>query len=115
MRFLLSLALVFPAPLVLAAELGLSSEACTYLRNRSAAYEADIDVRGNQLVPAELPGAPFSQVVYIPLTVDLAKRLGLELPLVESEALVGVVEYGVGGLHLNGVPVQTSELVGLCP
>jgi hypothetical protein len=112
MKYLLPL--IFLAVPAYSAEVGITPEACTYLRNYSAEYEPDVDVRGNRLVPTETKIQHYLPPIYIPLTIDLAQTLGLALPLVEAEAYVGLIEYGPKGLFFNNKPLRPTQLGLLC-
>ncbi len=87
------------------------------------AYKPGVDVKGRAVVPADLPGSAGSSLsterFEIPLTLDLARRLGVKAP---TAGLPGNMEIGRmtldgGRLLLNGQPLggaSEAELVALC-
>ncbi|RJF84925.1 hypothetical protein D3877_10680 [Azospirillum cavernae] len=92
------------------------------------AYKPGVDVKGRAVAPADLPGSAGSSLsterFEIPLTLDLARRLGVKLPTagLPTAGLPGAMEIGRmtldgGRLLLNGQPLggaSEAELVALC-
>lgn len=121
----LLLTLLFAGPAVAQAPVDLT--VCRYLpRHKPAAdvaYEPGVDVRGNQVAPADLPGSAGAMPAErfdIPVTLDFARRMGLAAP--GGAALPGTAELGrltVQGNRLlfNGQPLSgaaESDLIALC-
>lgn len=79
-------------------------------------YVPDVDVYGNPVVPADLYGRQklTPDVVLIPLTIDLAQRLG-DLPEgTELKSQIGMLEvYQDGKVFLNGQNLSQQALA-LC-
>ena len=81
------------------------------------AYKPGVDVRGNPVAPADLPGqaritAP--NEITFNLTLDLLKQYGIasDSPLAPSgEATIGTVKYDIaaGRLTFNGEPLTDPE------
>lgn len=92
------------------------------------AYKPGVDVKGRAVAPADLPGSAGSSLsterFEIPLTLDLARRLGVKIPTagLPTAGLPGNMEIGRmtldgGRLLLNGQPLggaSEAELVALC-
>lgn len=92
------------------------------------AYKPGVDVKGRAVAPADLPGSAGSSLsterFEIPLTLDLARRLGVKVPTagLPTAGLPGAMEIGRmtldgGRLLLNGQPLggaSEAELVALC-
>lgn len=90
------------------------------IRHRPApdvAYTPGVDVSGNPVPPADLPGqsqiTPPTEIV-IPLTVDLLRRHGVGSAArfaPRGEAAVGVVAYDIatGRVSYNGQPLSDPE------
>ena len=69
------------------------------------AYVPDVDVHGNPVVPADLYERPklIPDVILIPLTVDLAQRLGTLPQGTEMRSQLGTLQiYDGGKVVLNG-------------
>ncbi len=86
-----------------------------------AAYKPGVDINGNPVTTADLGAAPplVPDVVRIPLTVDLAKRLGVAPPPgVGMESALGTIEvYKDGKVRINGddYTAKTAVLCGKEP
>lgn len=86
------------------------------------AYQAGVDARGREVVPADLEGSPRITVpdhFLIPIEVDLADRLGIpsDPARFEDDALIGAVEVRGEQLYFNGQPLQDdaeAELATRC-
>ncbi|MFN3827584.1 MAG: hypothetical protein ACK4NR_08160 [Micavibrio sp.] len=63
------------------------------------AYRAGVDVQGKAVVPADLTYAPsvVPDVIRIPLTVDVAEKIGIQQAGVEMKSELGMIE-----IHRNG-------------
>lgn len=77
------------------------------------AFVPNVDLRGRPVAPADLPGSPQIQVpesFNIPITVDLAERLGIPPggdADFSAEAHIGHVDVEPGGrAFFNGQPLQ---------
>lgn len=81
------------------------------------AYKPGVDVRGNPVTPADLPGAAritAPNEITINLTVDLLRQYGVTpaSPLApRGEASVGTVTYDIaaGRMTFNGQPLSDPE------
>nr|WP_255635432.1 hypothetical protein [Azospirillum sp. 412522] len=75
-------------------------------------YRPGVDVRGRPVAPADLPGSAGAQPpipIDLPLSVDLARRMGVALPSVPRlpDDLTAVWLSVVGDrLYLNGQPID---------
>ncbi|MBK1837750.1 hypothetical protein JHL17_10020 [Azospirillum sp. YIM B02556] len=75
-------------------------------------YRAGVDVKGRPVAPADLPGSAGAQPpipIDLPLSVDLARRMGVALPSVPylPDDITAVWLSVVGDrLYLNGQPVD---------
>ena len=100
---------------------------CRYLpRHRPAAdveYKPGVDVRGNRVAPADLPGSAGAMPMdrfEIPVTLDFAHRLGFVTP--GASVLPGTTEVGRltmqgNRMSFNGQPLSgtnEAELYALC-
>lgn len=82
----------------------------------ATAYQPGVDVKGNAVVAADVNAAPTMgpDVVRIPMTVDLAQRLGSVPAGVEMAAATGMVEiHKDGRVSFNGQDM-TEVAVVLC-
>ncbi len=89
----------------------------------SADYQAGVDVRGKPVAPADLPGAAsidLPEVIEIPLTVDVAKRLGraeagtdvlASRRGIEGKAALGTLTVKGNDLFWNGRRLQSQDEV----
>lgn len=110
-----------------AAQVPMDRTVCRYLPRHMPApdveYKPGVDVRGNRVAPADLPGSagavPMDRFE-IPVTLDFARKLGFTAP--GAGALPGTAEVGrlsIQGdrLFFNGQPLNAAseaELVALC-
>lgn len=83
-----------------------------------AAYQSGVDVNGNPVVPADggvTPAISAPGSVRIPVTVDLARALGVPVPGgVEMDAPVGVANISsTGAVSFNGQDI-TAQTAALC-
>lgn len=86
------------------------------------AYKPGVDSRGRQVTPADLGGHPPIELpteFAIPITVDLADRLGLPAGsrLFEPQTNIGVVTYRDGKAWFNGRELPsdgTAALIAAC-
>ncbi|WP_019643612.1 hypothetical protein [Novispirillum itersonii] len=111
-----------PAP---AAEnyVGINPSACRKVTVGSTSadveYKPGVDVNGRAVVPADGPGGSLDpaagrkmlEVIRIPITVDLAKRMGLGAGGTKfgSEVPLGEVTLRNGQVYLDGAPLTNSE------
>jgi len=97
----------------------------TLTRHRPAAdveYKPGVDVRGRPVAPADLPGSTGSAPIDrfdIPVTLDLAKRMGLRAPTggLRGDAQIGWLTLDGNRLFFNGQPigdVAQAELYAYC-
>lgn len=99
---------------------------CQYLtRHRPAPdveYTPGVDVRGNAVAPADLPGshsaAPMESFD-IPVTLDFARRMGVAVPSggLPGRTQVGSLAVRGNRVLFNGQPLgaaNEAELVALC-
>jgi hypothetical protein len=90
-------------------------------------YQPGVDVQGNPVAPADLPGQPQMQLpdkIQIPLTISLVQALHLStstLPGSElgagTEATIGMITVEGDKVFLNGQPIsdtQQDNLAVLC-
>ena len=84
-----------------------------HVPDADVAYQPGVDVNGRPVVPADLPGSPQIQVpesFSIPITVDLASRLGIPPggdADFTAEAAIGRVDVLADGrAFFNGQPLQ---------
>lgn len=93
--------------------------ACARLPSRappSAAYQPGVDVRGNPVIPADLPETPAITIegVDIPLEIDLAALLGEELPAgAVLEPVLGMLRIDGSSVTLDGQPLAPDASDGL--
>lgn len=82
----------------------------------ASAYQPGVDVKGNAVVAADVNAAPATglDVVRIPMTVDLAQRLGSVPAGAEMKAATGMIEiYKDGRVTFNGQDMSEVAIV-LC-
>ncbi|CAO3429860.1 hypothetical protein [Azospirillum doebereinerae] len=95
----------------------------TLTRHRPAAdveYKPGVDARGRPVAPADLPGSapavPLDRFD-IPVSGDLARVMGLNVPGRDSNVQVGWLTLDEGRLFFNGQPVggpAEAELYTYC-
>lgn len=95
-----------------------------HVADADVAYRPGVDVDGEAVAPADLPGAPqvvLPDIVHIPITVDLARRFGIPATsdLFKAEAYIGTarVDLRDGRAWFNGKPLSDPEahaLARLC-
>jgi hypothetical protein len=124
--FLLAL-LTAAAPAMAQAPAPVDLAVCRYLPRHTPSadveYKPGVDVRGNRVAPADLPGsagaAPMDRFE-IPVTLDFARRLGFATPgaaALPRTAEVGRLSVQGNRLFFNGQPLNAAseaELVALC-
>ncbi len=80
------------------------------------AFTPGVDVRGRPVAPADLPGTVRIEVpdeVVIPITIDLARRLGIPHALFEADAYVGTVTVVDGRPYFDGQPLFDADQAAL--
>jgi hypothetical protein len=95
--------------------------------NAGVAYQPGVDVNGNAVAPADLPGQPQMKLpdqIKIPLTLNLAKVLNLNTSAYPysqlgagTEAQLGMLTVEGGRVLFNGQPIsdtQQDKLTTLC-
>ena len=114
-----------------AADTTLSPAFCNQLVKHTAsadvAYQPGVDVHGNAVAPADLPGSPQMKLpdqMKIPLTVNLAKTLNLNTNAYPynqlgqgTEAPLGTLTVEGDKVFFNGQPLndaQQDQLAVLC-
>lgn len=119
------LPLVFSVTTGMAAEtyVGISPSACRKVTVGSTSpdveYKPGVDVKGRAVVPAEGPGGGLDpamgrkilDVIRIPISVDLAKRMGLggNGTRFGSEIPLGEVTLRGNQMYLDGAPLTNTE------
>lgn len=97
----------------------------TLSRHRPSAdveYKPGVDVKGRPVAPADLPGSAGAMPIDrfdIPVTLDLAKRMGLRPPPggLRGDAQVGWLTMDGNRLFFNGQPIgdtAQAELYAYC-
>ncbi|MBP2230623.1 hypothetical protein J2847_003928 [Azospirillum agricola] len=96
----------------------------TLTRHRPAPdveYKPGVDVRGRPVAPADLPGsaAPAIDRFDIPVTLNLARRMGLHVPTggLRGDTQIGWLTMDGNRLFFNGQPVGDAaqgELYAYC-
>lgn len=86
--------LAAPFPAFAQNDLALCKLRAQHVSDTNVAYQPGVDVRGNPVVPADVGAAPsiVPDNIRIPMTVDLAKRLGTVPKGAELNADMGFVE-----------------------
>lgn len=81
-----------------------------------AAYQPGVDVHGKPVVPADVNAAPsmVPDVIRIPMTVDLAQRLGTVPTGMELKANTGMVEIHKDGKVIFNGQDMTTQSVAVC-
>ena len=102
---------------------GVSAEDCravvAHQPAPDVAYQPGVDALGRPVAPADLGGSPQIRLpdpLVIPITVDLAERLGLSTDpgALEPELQVGVVTVDrAGRVTFNGVPLTSDDQAAL--
>jgi hypothetical protein len=93
----------------------------------NVAYQPSVDVHGNAVASADLPGAPpikLPDTIKIPLTINLAKSLNLNTSAYPAnqlgsgtETTLGILAVEGGKVTFNGQPLddaQQDKLAVLC-
>lgn len=99
--------------------------ACRWVQRHEPAadveYRPGVDVNGQPVAPADLPGSPVVRVperLEIGITADLADRFGIpRSALFGAEAYIGTVTVEGNRVLFNGQPITSlaeQELVVLC-
>jgi hypothetical protein len=80
--------------------------------NQSPTYHAGIDAQGNAVAPADLnpsAGTPVPDYVEVPMTIDLAKRMGITQPGAEMQMPVANLKlYKDGKVEYNGQDISSN-------
>lgn len=80
-------------------------------------YQAGVDVKGNPVVPADLNPVPVAAptVMEVPMTYDLAKKLGQNLPegIEMKGSLASIKLYSNGKVEYNGQDIS-SNAAAMC-
>jgi hypothetical protein len=113
-RFLMLASCILPLASGKAANILITNNACLGVAATPApdvAYKAGVDVNGNAVAPADLPGsAPAIRppdTIKIPLQINLQNALHLNNSnLYSPDAVVGTIEYKDGQVTFNGQPVS---------
>jgi hypothetical protein len=93
-----------------------------FMPGGDVAYKPGVDVHGNKVVGADLPGTQRIQlpdVIAIDITVNIYEHLGITPPtrLGDSSAKIGVVEFKRGKLTFNGQSLgdpAMEDVVAVC-
>ena len=115
--------LVLGALPAFAADKALTSAFCNQLVKHTpsadVAYQAGVDVRGNKVVPADLPSQQqiaLPDKIQIPLTINLAKSLNLDTTTAPynqlgqgTETTLGMLSVEDGKVLYNGNPLGDAE------
>ncbi len=119
------IAVLLATPAVAAETVTISTADCRRLvaHTPSADYQPGVDVRGKPVAPADLPGSAsidLPEVIEIPLTVDVAKRLGRgedgadvlrSRRGIEGKASLGTLTVKGNDLFWNGRRLQSQDEV----
>ncbi len=82
-----------------------------HVPDADVAYRPGVDVRGRPVAPADLGGGwqlNLPAEIAVPVTIDLARRYGLEPP-VAAETPLGVVTVRDGQALFNGQPMSDFD------
>lgn len=83
-----------------------------YKPTQSAAYVEGVDVNGNQVAPANLANdnmITFNDPIEIPLTIDLAQRLNLDIKGMELKQTLGMISINKeGNVTFNGKDISSN-------
>lgn len=123
----LSAVLLAAAPAAAQAPAPVDRAVCRYLPRHTPSadveYKPGVDVRGNRVAPADLPGSagavPMDRFE-IPVTLDFARKLGFATPgagVLPGTAEVGKLSIQGNRMFFNGQPLNPAseaELVALC-
>ncbi len=115
----LLLAGLLPIGIATAQEVRISERDCArlveHVPEAGVAHVPNVDVRGRPVAPADLPGSPqiwIPDSFSIPITVDLAERLGIPPggdADFTAEAFIGQVDVAPDGrAFFNGQPLQNE-------
>lgn len=118
---LMSLTMTIPFYAAHAQDDGIYPPECRLLPDHKAsadvAYKPGVDARGKPVVPADINAAPMDlagQTIVVPLTVDLAKRLGHHTKGLALEGTTGFLEIAPSGrVTYNGQDL-TSQVHAVC-
>jgi len=120
--FLLGLIVLLATMHAQAQTIALTRESCTdlveHIPGADVTYQPGIDVNGQPVAPADMPGSPQVQVpdeFSIRITVGLGRRLGIPANPnnFQSEADIGVVSYKDGKAYFNGQPLEDPDAAAL--
>jgi len=118
--FWVVLLLVFvTTPAFAQSQAGLCKLRTTYKPSDDVAFKPGVAANGKAVVPADLGGAASAlsvpDKVRIPLTIDMAKNLGLPVPVgTEMQAAFGMLDiYNDGRVTYNGKDI-TSNAAAIC-
>jgi len=100
------------------------SQLTRHIASNDATYQPGVDATGNAVVPADLNGSrqiPPPEVIIIPLTLDLADRLGIppggNADYLARPVIGDVVVTRDGRVSFNGIPLTSDaqhELAQKC-
>ncbi len=119
-------ALAGAAPVLAQAPPVVDASTCqTLTRHRPSAdteYRPGVDVKGRPVAPADLPGSASIGAIDrfdIPVTLDLARRLGLGVPTggLRGNTQIGWLTLDANRLYFNGQPIgdaAQAELYAYC-
>lgn len=119
---LLGLIVLIVAIYAQAQTITVTREACAdlveHIPGADVTYQPGIDVNGQPVAPADMPGSPRIQVpeeFSIRITVGLGRRLGIPANPnnFQSEADIGVVSYKDGRAYFNGQPLEDPDAAAL--
>jgi|SRR5208282_2920732 len=120
--FLLGLIVLLATMHAQAQTIALTRESCIdlveHIPGADVTYQPGIDVNGQPVAPADMPGSPQVQVpdeFSIRITVGLGRRLGIPANPnnFQSEADIGVVSYKDGKAYFNGQPLEDPDAAAL--
>ncbi|QQG35324.1 MAG: hypothetical protein HYS17_07140 [Micavibrio aeruginosavorus] len=109
--------LSLPLPVSAQNDLALCRLRAQHMARTDAAYQPGVDVHGKPVVPADVSAVPamIPDVVKIPISIDLAQRLGQVPAGAELKTETGMVEvHRDGRVTYNGVDLtqQTNAVCG---
>jgi hypothetical protein len=110
------------APAAAQEKLAVSREACNqladYVPDPGIAYKPGVDVNGQAVAPADLPGnaqIAIPEEFSILVTADLGQKLGIPANSknYQSYAYIGTVTYKDGQVYFNDQPLQDPQAAAL--
>ena len=115
--FLIAMLMTVPVlPVWAQNDLALCKLRAQHTASPGAAYQPGVDVHGNPVMPADVNAAPsmVPDVIRIPMTVDLAQRLGTVPAGMELKADTGMVEIHKDGKVIFNGQDFTTQSVAVC-